>query len=643
MAEMLIDGAKLVACNTAEADAIRAKTGGTDLIPYDYANNKGFADAIAEIETRDALLQVDIPASVKTEALAVAKKAAAVQNSSTVTFLTLSDSHHAGEQATSLNAANINAGNLHAAQAAKILAYSLPIDFAAFLGDATYGSSATTLAELKAQIEEINGWLSESFRGIPQFRTPGNHDTGEYNVQPGAAYLFTQFGAYSEGAVYGSEVYGYCYKDFTDKKLRVICLNSEEGEIVDGKNPNWNYSATQLLWFAQTLRAVGAMTGWTVIVMEHYPLDFGYGSPSYGNPPSNIVYQYTQGGSVTYSGTTVSFSGANNATVLNIHGHTHCFKVDNLHYISGNPKTGTAFDVKRVAVPNMMFYRNNELGENEQTEDYGIEFGETTTYAKTAGGAKDTAFCANVLDLSKQVLYSFCYGAGYDRVVSLGATVYRLITAQLTNAALDNDTVSVEDGAAYSAVLTANSGYELQTVTVTMGGSDITASAFNSTTGAISIASVTGDVVITATAEEAVRYHNLIPTSTNADGTPYYTNGYRQYYVIQSDGTDVNNGGSKNYAVGFIPYHGETVRIRNIGWSGYGCRIATYNANHEKIGVRAYNATTYLNVTTDSVTGVITITFKNAADQAAAYIRVSTNAADDPEDMILTLDEEIVD
>lgn len=49
MAEMLVDGAKLDACNTAEADAIRAKTGGTSPIPYDYANNKGFADAIAAI------------------------------------------------------------------------------------------------------------------------------------------------------------------------------------------------------------------------------------------------------------------------------------------------------------------------------------------------------------------------------------------------------------------------------------------------------------------------------------------------------------------------------------------------------------------------------------------------------------------
>ena len=47
--DKLVDSAKLDACNTAEADAIRAKTGGSSPIPYDYANNKGFADAIAAI------------------------------------------------------------------------------------------------------------------------------------------------------------------------------------------------------------------------------------------------------------------------------------------------------------------------------------------------------------------------------------------------------------------------------------------------------------------------------------------------------------------------------------------------------------------------------------------------------------------
>ena len=49
MADMIVDSVKLDACLDAEADAIRAKTGGSADIPFDYANNKGFADAIAAI------------------------------------------------------------------------------------------------------------------------------------------------------------------------------------------------------------------------------------------------------------------------------------------------------------------------------------------------------------------------------------------------------------------------------------------------------------------------------------------------------------------------------------------------------------------------------------------------------------------
>lgn len=49
MAMMLIDQIKDSDCKTAEADAIRAKTGGSAQLTYDWANNKGFADAIAAI------------------------------------------------------------------------------------------------------------------------------------------------------------------------------------------------------------------------------------------------------------------------------------------------------------------------------------------------------------------------------------------------------------------------------------------------------------------------------------------------------------------------------------------------------------------------------------------------------------------
>ncbi|MBR5342607.1 MAG: hypothetical protein IK149_01775 [Oscillospiraceae bacterium] len=44
-----VDSSQLDACCAAEANAIRAKTGGSSQIAYDWANSKGFADAIAAI------------------------------------------------------------------------------------------------------------------------------------------------------------------------------------------------------------------------------------------------------------------------------------------------------------------------------------------------------------------------------------------------------------------------------------------------------------------------------------------------------------------------------------------------------------------------------------------------------------------
>ena len=76
------------------------------------------------------------------------------------------------------------------------------------------------------------------------------------------------------------------------------------------------------------------------------------------------------------------------------------------------------------------------------------------------------------------------------------------IQNMLTNVTTDNPTAMVISGAAYHAVLTPDSGTEMSTVTVTMGGADITATAYAS--GTVTIASVTGDVVITAAAQSVI-------------------------------------------------------------------------------------------------------------------------------------------
>ena len=72
------------------------------------------------------------------------------------------------------------------------------------------------------------------------------------------------------------------------------------------------------------------------------------------------------------------------------------------------------------------------------------------------------------------------------------------ITSELVNVTSNNSATSVNEGASYTATLTAVDGYTLDSVSVLMGGTDITATAYAD--GVITIASVTGNVEIVASA-----------------------------------------------------------------------------------------------------------------------------------------------
>ena len=76
------------------------------------------------------------------------------------------------------------------------------------------------------------------------------------------------------------------------------------------------------------------------------------------------------------------------------------------------------------------------------------------------------------------------------------------VTNNLVNVTSDNPAVSVEENASYKATLTPADGYRFDTVTVTMGGVDVTVNVYAD--GAISIDAVTGDLVINAVAEEII-------------------------------------------------------------------------------------------------------------------------------------------
>ena len=76
------------------------------------------------------------------------------------------------------------------------------------------------------------------------------------------------------------------------------------------------------------------------------------------------------------------------------------------------------------------------------------------------------------------------------------------VKVSLTHATSTSSATSVTKGAAYSTTLAAESGYELDEVTVAMGGVNITAMAYNDSTGAVSIPEANGAIMITAIAVE---------------------------------------------------------------------------------------------------------------------------------------------
>lgn len=167
----------------------------------------------------------------------------------------------------------------------------------------------------------------------------------------------------------------------------------------------------------------------------------------------------------------------------------------------------------------------------------------------------------------------------------LDTNVYYSVTKNLTNCTIDNSDTQVVEGEAYTATITANSGYELSSVVVTMGGNAVTVN-----DGVINIAAVSGNIVITAVAEESgTAYTNLLPLAVDADGNDYVgTNGedgYKTGYKMStSSGNESETSGA--YCSGFMPVgYGEEVYIKNITLhSGANVNnVVFYDANKAKV------------------------------------------------------------
>jgi len=375
---------------------------------------------LAEIDAY-ATYYVGVYNYVVDEGKRVAEKVSQRKNADTVSFIAFSDAHYHADTKEIID------GITHAGQGMDIIISSADIDFAAVLGDNGWQDSSTSLDEGLRQIQATNDLIASGMEKTANLRVPGNHcsQIGAYYTNRDYhrnADLYPYYGAYNTQAVFDEENRrrGYCYQDFSEHKLRVICLNTSDLEDIKPANlESHDISAEQLKWFCSALdmskKADAAK--WQILILSHAPLDWSDNTM----PASVILNAYASGsqGSVTKNDTEIryDFSRSRRAAVIGqVHGHIHDYKVDNLRYIDNDGQTRIG-GISRIAVPNACNGRDNEY-KYAPHEYLDIDFADEVSYHKTVGTGKDTSFTVFTVDLAARKVYADCYGAGIDRVIS---------------------------------------------------------------------------------------------------------------------------------------------------------------------------------------------------------------------------------
>lgn len=358
-----------------------------------------------------------VPAYVQTEAELVARLVNEHQSGDSIVFPFLSDAH-CGYYTDTENAAVTLAGQL-----LNQIGKRTPYDFIVHGGDFSSGAWNTTKELSFDQIEDYTELTSEADKGVPSLWCAGNHDDSPYQATAGRVTQKELFGLIGRknrvnGAVCPDGC-NYGYLDFENRKLRVICLDTDEkrgwGTVSVGAGetgPDYlnahNLSGAQLQWLVNTALDFSSKDNaaeWSIVVVSHVALNISgtitdaVSGTTYANSTANaatILSAYRTGGSgsITHNSVTVAydFSSVENraAVICAVHGHNHMFS---------NEMVG---GILSIGCPNVMNGRERESADGN-------------TYTKTAGTADGTSFCIITIDRENNVIYADCVGAGYDR------------------------------------------------------------------------------------------------------------------------------------------------------------------------------------------------------------------------------------
>lgn len=533
----------------------------------------------------------------------------------------------------------------HANQAIQAICRVTDIDCVVFGGDYIRNWVGITkedaIEDIKKCREKFNNQI------VPTFWLRGNHDTNGYvgeRISKEEAYNLIANDNVKNGAIINSaDPYGnYGYVDFVDEKVRVVLVNTSDNDLMVEKAVSdpantadhincHNVSVTQLQWIANNA-LLFTESGWRVIFVSHLPLYWSTGS----SPAWYNNHTYTDGNGTKWTcnlsnmGNMIkayinktSFSATLNGETINKNFSSLPYYADIINGINGHQH---AFLTNTDGLVNYISVGNACEG--------GKASADGNSYPKTDNTAKDTAFNVIDFDFENEVAYCWNYGAGYDRVIPFRyvAKVF-IITNTLTNVNTSNSILTATEGDSYSTTLTAKDGFEIDSVTVKMGGVDVTSTVYAN--GVITIEEVTGDIIITATATKS-GYTNIIDTVGYTDGKRLST----------STGNLSDADGYTSTGMMYIPTtltRPVTVRTQGVNFNkSSSCAIVLYSSLEEKTGsTHLYNkGTSAFNGFTWSfdANGNMTMSYTSSS---GVYFKICGYGSG--ANLIVTINEEITD
>lgn len=269
------------------------------------------------------------------------------------------------------------------------------------------------------------------------YPTLGNHEYMGNANGTGLSDIYDDFLA--DKTLNGSPANFYYYFDDASKKVRYIVINTSDG----GTDKVGN---AQLTWLSSAVTVPTAE--WGLVIFSHYPFDERAGS-------SGGVQLYSSYGDEIQA----ILETTNGVLLSHFCGHVH--------------------DDNTTILEPLIY---------EQRLEADVETGQ--------------AISIITVDLTAKTVDIKRIGVGTDisyEYDDFEDVTFYTITNNLTHTTNSNSKSRTMSGYSYTATLTADTNYDLTgAVTITMGGVDITATAYTAATQSITISSVTGNITITA-------------------------------------------------------------------------------------------------------------------------------------------------